>query len=74
MQGFTDFFDQFTKVLNDIFNIISDGIDNLSEVPQIFNYLYARFNLYLNFVHPAFHGILVFAIASALVIRFLRLD
>lgn len=74
MTGFTDFFNQFTELLNYIRNLIIDGLDNLEEVPQIINYLYARFNLYLDFVHPAFHGLLAFVVAAALVLRFLRLD
>lgn len=74
MSGFTDFFNQFTELLNYIRNLIIDGIDNIENIPQIINYLYARFNLYLNFVHPAFHGLLAFVVAVALVFRFLRLD
>ena len=74
MERVVDFFDQIAEFLQYAWDLIGNGIENIEELPKIFEYASNVLVGGLQLVHPAFYPILAFALCAALLLRFLRLD
>jgi len=69
-----DYFEQIADFLGYAWELIGNGVKNVSELPKVFSYVSDVLAGALTFVHPAFYPILGFALCAALLLRFCKLD